>query len=309
MVGFTCHIGFRIIKGVVKEKAKAREVFEEAVSRGETAGLLAQGPTSDVFSTTLGNIPAGEKILVEITYMGELKHDMAADGVRFTLPTKISPRYGNVSLSTTQDNPTALTDTGGIKVVVDAFLDKGSFIRELRSPSHPIAVTIGSTSKGETENPIPSQASATLSLGLSKLDRDFVLEIIHRGAATPRALLETYPTLPGQRALMMTLVPSFAVQQSRPEIIFVTDRSGSMQGKIATLVSAIKVFLKSLPVGLLFNICSYGSTYSFLWPKSQAYSEDSLAQVIRHVREFDAGYGGTETLSAIRAAMESRTED
>ena len=54
VVGFTCHIGFRIIKGVVKEKAKAREVFEEAVSCGETAGLLAQGPTSDVFSTTLG---------------------------------------------------------------------------------------------------------------------------------------------------------------------------------------------------------------------------------------------------------------
>ena len=74
------------------------------------------------------------------------------------------------------------------------FLDKGSFIRELRSPSHPIAVTTGSTSKGETENPIPSQASATLSLGLSQLDRDFVLEIILRGAATPRALLETHPT-------------------------------------------------------------------------------------------------------------------
>ena len=34
-----------------------------------------------------------------------------------------------------------------------------------------------------------------------------------------------------------------------------------------------------------------------------------LAQAIKHVREFDADYGGTETLSAIRATMESRSED
>ena len=308
MVGFTCQIGSRTIRGVVKEKAKAKEVYDEAISRGEAAGLLAQGPTSDVFSSWLGNIPAGEKVLVEITYVGELKHDMAADGIRFTLPTKISPRYGDVSMARVNESPNTTTATKGIKVVVDVSLDKGSSIRELRSPSHPIAVAIGHTSNGEVES-LLSRASATLSLGVSQLDRDFVLEIIHRDIAPPRALLEIHPTIPGQRALMMTLVPNFAVQQSRPEIIFVADRSGSMQSKIITLISAIKIFLKSLPVGLPFNICSYGSTHSFLWPKSQPYSEESLAKAIRHVGKFDANYGGTETLSAIRAAIESRIED
>jgi len=309
VVGFTCHIGSRLIKGVVKEKNKAKEVYDEAVSRGETAGLLARGPTSDVFSTTLGNIPAGEKILVKITYVGELKHDMGADGIRFTLPTKISPRYGSLLIGGDRYDSIPAAESGSISITVDVSMDKDSVIKELRSSSHPIAVTIGNTSAAPTESPLLSQASATLTLGFSQLDRDFILEIVHQEAATPRALLENHPTIQGQRALMMTLVPKFTVQPSKPEIIFVADRSGSMQDKIQTLVSAIKVFLKSLPVGIAFNICSFGSRYSFLWPKSRAYSEDSLAEAIKHVDGFDANYGGTETLSALRAAIESRSKD
>ena len=309
VVGFTCYVGHRIIKGVVKEKNKAREVYDEAVNRGETAGLLARGPTSDVFSTTLGNIPAGENIRVEITYIGELKNDMGANGTRFTLPTTISPRYGTVSLGPDKYDSFPATETGGIGIVVDVSMAKASFIKELRSPSHPIAVTIGNTSTAPTKSPLLSQASATLALKSAQLDRDFVLEVIHSEAATPRALLETHPTIPGQKALMMTLVPNFTVQSSRPEIIFVADRSGSMASKMPTLITAIKVFLKSLPVGLLFNICSFGSNNSFLWQRSQAYSENSLAKAIKHVEKFDANYGGTETLKAVRATIESRSED
>ena len=92
VVGFTCQVGSRVIKGIVKEKTKAREEYNSAVERGETAGLLEQGPTSDVFMTSLGNVPAGEQLFVTITFIGELKHDIGADGIRFTNPTRISPR-------------------------------------------------------------------------------------------------------------------------------------------------------------------------------------------------------------------------
>lgn len=93
-MGFTCQIGKRSIEGVVNEKNKAKEVYDDAVAKGETAGLLARGPTSDVFSTTLGNIPAGETIVVHITYIGELKHDVGSQCTKFTIPTSIAPRYG-----------------------------------------------------------------------------------------------------------------------------------------------------------------------------------------------------------------------
>ena len=38
VVGFTCQIGNRTITGVVKEKTKAREVYEDAKARGEVRG-------------------------------------------------------------------------------------------------------------------------------------------------------------------------------------------------------------------------------------------------------------------------------
>lgn len=93
VVGFTCLVGVRIINGVVKEKAKAEEEYNAAVERGETAGLLEQGLSSDVFIVSLGNVLAGERLFVNITYIGELKHDVGLDGTRFTIPTRISPRW------------------------------------------------------------------------------------------------------------------------------------------------------------------------------------------------------------------------
>ena len=95
VISFNCEVGSRVIRGIVKEKVEAENVYTEAFSRGETAGLLQQGPTSDVFVTTIGNIAAGEEVRVRIVYVGELKHDLALMCIRFTIPTYISPRYGD----------------------------------------------------------------------------------------------------------------------------------------------------------------------------------------------------------------------
>jgi len=102
-------------------------------------------------------------------------------------------------------------------------------------------------------------------------------------SGVPQAILETHPTISNQRALMTTLVPKFALKSQKPEIIFIADRSGSMGGQIPTLVAALKVFLKSIPVGCMFNICSFGSKHSFLWSESKIYDEETLAEAIASV--------------------------
>ncbi len=309
VVSFTCRIGSRVLHGLVKEKNKARAVYQEAVSRGETAGLLEQLPeAADVFSTKLGNIPAGGKVAVEITYVGELKHDAETDGTRFTLPTRIAPRYGSLP-SGIFGRGTTTQEEGGIKITVDATVPEGSFIRSIQSPTHPIAVTMGTTSTAPRDDPAMHRASATLSLGTSQLDKDFVLIVLAKDTGVPTALLETHRTIKDQRALMVTLVPKFSLPPSRPEIIFVVDRSGSMQTKMTALKSAMKVFLKSLPVGVKFNICSFGRAHSFLWTRSKSYGQITLDEAISHVEGFKANYGGTETYAAMVAAVESRFKD
>ena len=307
VVGFSCLVGNRLIVGEVKEKETAKQVYQEAVSRGETAGLFEQLPeASDVFTTTIGNIPPGSEVKVTITYLGELKHDMEVDGIRFTIPTSICPRYGN--LQSSQASP--LQMNGTISVVVDAEMAEGSFIQKLLSPSHPIAMSMGTTSVHPNAEPSMNKASATLSLGVAHLETDFILQVIAKDTGVPKAILETHPTIPNHRALMATLVPKFALPAEKPEVVFVCDQSGSMRGdRIALARSALRVFLRSLPVGVKFNICSFGSRHSFLFPRSVSYGQDTLDQATHYADELAANYGGTEMLSPLKATIENRYKD
>ena len=307
VVGFTCQVGLRTIKGIVQEKGKAEALYHDAVSKGETAGLLSQGTTADVFTTRLGNVPSGEALIVTVTYIGELKHDVGAASIRFTIPTNIAPRYGNSEALSRGPQGTAIAQGESISITVDIDMAKGSFIREVRSPSHPIAVTLGNTAHASSsEDLVASRASASLSQNNSVLDKDFVLEILNSASTSPKAVLEEYTGDATDRALMVTLVPSFNLPSAKPEVILVADRSGSMNMKIPTLIRALKIFLRSLPVGICFNICSFGSSHTFLWPSSQLYDERSLDEATQHVESFSANYGGTETLAALRGSIERR---
>jgi hypothetical protein len=94
VVSFRSRIGACVIEGRIKEKEQASATYQAAIERGESASLLEQH-TTDVFSTSLGNIGAGEKVEVEIEYIMELRHDAEVDGLRFTIPTSVAPRYGD----------------------------------------------------------------------------------------------------------------------------------------------------------------------------------------------------------------------
>ncbi|KAK5121324.1 hypothetical protein LTR85_005490 [Meristemomyces frigidus] len=308
---YTIHYAGQTLKGVVKQKDVAKGAYQAAIHRGETAGLLEALPAG-VFGVTLGNVPAQADIVVEITYCGELKHDAEVDGLRYMLPTAIAPRYGEYPGEVLKSNAVA---KGGISITVDLDM-AGSAIRRVQSPSHPMAVSMGALSTtaaadASADTPfMASQASATLALGTTELAADFILQLTIDDISKPQAILETHPSLPNHRAIMATLVPKFTLAPAHPEIVFIADQSGSMSGtKNAALVSALKIFIKSLPVGVRFNICAFGNKYQFLWPKSQAYNESNVTTAIDFIDSFTASYGGTEILKPITAAFENHLAD
>lgn len=313
VVGFTCTVGARKVKGVVKERVAAKKAYEDATSRGEAAGLLEQSArASDVFTASIGNVPAGEKVNVEITFLGELEHDAEADAVRLTIPNSIAPRYGEEDLVPRSNSmtPNIAQGDGSISITVDVEMADGCSITNVHSPSHPISVNIGKTSTAMNKPPSFQTASATLALGISKLKKDIVVLIAADGLGTPAAILETHPDCQ-RRALMTTLVPRFSLPVSQPEVVFVCDRSGSMGcgNKIPNLVAALQIFLKSLPVGVRFNICSFGSTFEFRWEKSQIYDQTTLDEAAEYVRSFEANYGGTEIYQPLEETFRRRLTD
>lgn len=51
------------------------------------------------------------------------------------------------------------------------------------------------------------------------------------------------------------------------EIIFVTDRSGSMSDKIENFRSALMFFINGIPTNRPFNIWCFGSDCESMWPQ------------------------------------------
>jgi hypothetical protein len=305
IVGFTCRLGDTVIEGVVQPKEKAKQTYQEAKSKGKTAAILHQSlGAADVFSTRLGNVPAGGTVLVEITLIQELSQDAKTDGIRYTIPVTIGPRYGRGDGSA--GVPEGVVVKTAIKV--DVVMEKGSNIRNIRSPSHPIQVDLGRTSDVPQSIFESYYASIQLEDNVA-IDEDFVLTVNADKQDLPFAFLEAHPTLPNQRALMVSLVPKFSLPPDSSEIVFVIDRSGSMEDKIPTLRSALELFLKSLPLGVPFNLVSFGTSHETLWPRSKVSSTESLKEALTYTKKIRADLGGTEMMSGLQAAVENRYQD
>ena len=92
-----------------------------------------------------------------------------------------------------------------------------------------------------------------------------------------RALIEPHLRLPDHSALMLSInlrdfyTPNVASPSEAREIVFQADRSGSIEDKMETLRTAMRFFLKSLPNNSIFNIYSFSSDYSLMWPSSKPY--------------------------------------
>ncbi|KAI1185479.1 von Willebrand factor type A domain-containing protein [Nemania serpens] len=308
VVSFAATVGDIQIQGVVREKEQARREYQDAVDKGQSAGLLEQLPeASDVFVTKIGNVPAGATVIIEIIYIGELRHDAEANGTRFTIPSSIAPRYGSTPGGALPPSINSATDA--IRVVVDFQSPEGCQIQQIQSPSHLIAVSVGRTTDMSTDAYMANRASATLSLDNTALDKAFVVIASVRGSDVPKALLETHATIPNQRALMATLVPRFNLTPTYGEIVFIVDRSGSMQGKMDMAIRAMTILLKSLPIGSKFNICSFGTGHSFLWPRSKSYNDATLSEALAHIDAFTADFGGTEIYEPVQATISQRFSD
>lgn len=306
VASFKCTIAGAKLNGIVMGKPDARAAFDVAVQHGKSAGMLTQSESAaDVFTTELGNVPASDLVKVEIEYVGELTGDAQIDGVRYTLPSVIMPRYAAGDLL---EVPGFTPQIQPMKISVDISLSQLSKIKRVVSPSHPIDIGIGTTSIHKEAQPAPNNASVTLSVKEPVLDKDFILQFSAENFDEPTALLETHPIYHDHRALMITGMPRWELQETHPEIIFVCDRSGSMSGSIDTLRDALSVFVKSLPVGIRFNICSFGSTYQMLWPSSHEYNKASLQRAEQYIATFSADFGGTEIQQAIEGVVKSRLD-
>ncbi|KAF9070048.1 von Willebrand factor type A domain-containing protein, partial [Rhodocollybia butyracea] len=291
------------VEGLVKEKQEAKRDYEKAISEGYTAGL-GQQETGDVFSITVGNVSPGETVTINLRYVQPLMDDEKKDQIKFIFPRTYAQRYGsapsiNAAVSRTAHQPFQM----------DFMIQQAGAIRSISCPSgHPISLELGAPEGITSQEGYFASVSLTDSTGF--LTQDVILVITAAGLDAPRCFIEPHQS-PNEEttAMALTFVPQFNLPdvQSGMEYVFLVDRSGSMQGTGIQLVrEALVVLLRGLPTsGTTFNIFSFGSTATKLWPSSRQYSQSTLDEATGHIDSMQANYGGTEIASALQLVYDS----
>ena len=195
--GFQALIDGTLVVGEVKEREDAFKQYDEAIERGDGAFLLDE-ERPDVLQASVGNLPPGKEVLLKLTYVRELPVEGA--GLRFSIPTTVSPRYAPADDKRGVGRPDAEALNPPVDWDVPYGLDltvrlaMRGVISRIESPSHPVSVSANG-----------STADVTLSQRHTALDRDFVLAVECDGLDTPHAWLERDDT--GSQAVAVQFAP------------------------------------------------------------------------------------------------------
>ncbi|XP_027136737.1 von Willebrand factor A domain-containing protein 5A-like isoform X2 [Larimichthys crocea] len=310
---FSAMVGQTQIVAEVKEKQKAREEYDDALSSGQQAFLLEESDQSpDIFTLSVGSLPPGESASIRLEYVTELAVQ-ADDGLRFCLPAVLNPRYQPQG----SEGPSVQVTSVPASLVPYSL----SFSARVSSP-RPVSKVESNCPLDPLQYLNTEQTQATVKLAAGhKFDRDVELLIYYKDAHQPSAVVEAGQTsakpgtLMGDPVVMLSLYPEFpqAVMSSVAscgEFVFLLDRSGSMdcrtnnskqqETRIGSARDTLLLLLKSLPMGCYFNIYSFGSRYEHIFPKSVEYSQKTMEDALKKVEEMGADLGGTEILKPLK---------
>jgi len=313
VAGMTITVGDKMIKGKIKKREEALTMYDAAKRRGNVAGLLDQ-ERPNIFTQSIANILPGEQITVTISYVETLAYDGGVYSVMF--PMVVGPRYipGRPSIQRpslgegwaddTDQVPDASRITpfvrrpgtrSGHDLSLHVEIEAGVPIQRVQSTTHDIAVSHTKASHAE----IHLKSEATIP------NKDFILtytvagEDIHDAILTHRDGQDGFFTVllqPPDRINMDEVTPK--------ELVFVLDTSGSMSGfPIEKAKETMRLAIEGLNPRDTFNVITFaGDTHMlFSGPVPATPANVRNAQAFLASR---SGGGGTEMMTAIRAALE-----
>jgi Ca-activated chloride channel family protein len=309
-------IGDRIVSGELKERQKAKEIYERAKAAGQKATLLEQ-ERPNLFTNSVANIGPGEAVLVQIEYQEPVRQ--SGDVYSLRVPLVVAPRYspkpivqtvyfgsqggwGSTSMDPVPDrdritppvlDPREHAPTNPVQITVR--LQAGFPLADVKSHHHAIkAEATGDDARviKLAEGPVPA-------------DRDFELTWQPVPGRTPSAGL--FREQVGNAEYLLAFVTPPVLQQAedaRPrEIVFVIDNSGSMGGTSMKQAKASLVFgLSRLKPTDRFNVIRFDDTMDVLFTDAVTANAENVRQAQRFVAGLEAR-GGTNMVPAMEAAL------
>lgn len=290
---FVMTIGFRQIRGIIRERAEAETIYERARAQGYVASLLTQ-ERPNIFTQSVANIEPGREIDVNITYYNTLSY---MDGwFEFVFPMVVGPRFNPAG--STNGVPVSYLKTGersGNDIMLHVDLNAGVPIEEFASPTHKI----------HTERMAADRIVTTLARSDRLPNKDFVLRYRVTSGEIKSGLL-THKDERGGFFSMMIYPPASMTDQPRHpmEMIFVLDCSGSMNGRpIDQAKKAIREGLKLLKPEDSFQLINFSMSADKLDRRPLPATPQNIRRGLDYLDKLDAE-GGTMMFDGIKAALD-----
>jgi Ca-activated chloride channel homolog len=279
------------LRGRVVSREAAEESYEAAIGRGDSAVRLeSSGP--GLYTMNVGNVLAGERIVVRIGYSLALSGDV--DKVRLAIPTTVAPRFGSATKAGLEPHQVPVTGL----MVANRFalslsvLDTAGFASKVSSPTHKIQSA-----------PCPGGQIITFADGASWADRDLILII-----AAERAHPATQLIAPAKEGALT--FASFFVQCNRTShaprtVKLVIDCSGSMAGdSIKSAKAGARAVLDALRPQDRFAVLAFGSNTERMSRQLLASTPIAVEAARIWINDLKADMGGTELGAALNQALE-----
>ncbi|XP_052377751.1 protein mono-ADP-ribosyltransferase PARP4 [Oncorhynchus keta] len=276
--GFEAFINGKHVMGQVKEKQQARKEYKQAIERGHGAYLMDQD-APDVFTISVGNLPAGAIVLIKVTFVTEL---VVMEGlINFSLPGSVAPWQQSSALNqrtqvTLEKVCVTNLDSQG-EFSLDMSIEMPNEIINLHCLTHKVKIkrtdckAVVRTCPGET-------------LGPDGFLVCFSLAQIH----LPRMWVEKHPDKDSQ-ACMLVFYPDFepcptsSPMSGSSEVILLLDSSESMRGE--ALQNARRIALQLLNTldhhSIRVNVISFGSDQ-----KDAFLSANPLVEALQPAKKF-----------------------
>lgn len=294
-------IGDRVIKGDIKKREEAKEIYDRARKEGRTAGLLEQ-ERDNIFTQSLANIKPGEQIKVTIRYTESLKFEQG--DYEFVFPMVVGPRYipgaaidpkGNTLQvpDASRINPPVLKPEtrSGNDITVSLQIDAGVPIRNLYSTSHRIDVQ----NNGET-------MQLKLAAGDNIPNKDLIVRYKISSDRTQPTILTTTTDQGSHFATYLIPAIAYRADQIVPkDVVFLMDTSGSQSGDpIVKSRELMRRFINGLNPNDTFTIIDFSSTTRQLSSYPLQNTAANRQKAMNYIDQVDAN-GGTELMNGINA--------
>lgn len=304
---FIMTIGERHIRGIIRERQEAEQIYQEAKRQGYVASLLTE-ERPNVFTQSVANIEPGREIDVTIKYFHTLDY---VDGwYEFVFPMVVGPRFnppvqtdgigaaprGGAGASGQKTEVQYLKpgERNGHDVSLKLEVDAGVVIEEFQCRTHDVSHEAAS----------PHQLTVALQPHDHIPNRDFVLRYRVAGDRIKSSLLTQRDERGGYFSLMLYPPAGLKNFSRQPlELVFVLDCSGSMHGvPLAQAKAAVARALQLLRPEDSFQLINFSTSASQLGPRPLVATPENLALGLQYLRELNAD-GGTMMIEGIKAAL------